>query len=93
MNVFNIFKHCRSICLIVVTVDMPRLERQTLREILEELLRGASRGWKSDISRVYTTRDTRLEPVDKTSSPCGLHHVGSQPWWQRTDRERVREVS
>ena len=31
MNVFNIFKHCRSICLIVVTVDMPRLERRTLR--------------------------------------------------------------
>ena len=81
------------ILLIVVTVDMPWLEWRTLFKILKELLRGASREWKSDLGRVYTSRDTRLEPVDQTSSQCRLHYVGSQSWRQRTDRERVWGIS
>lgn len=38
--------------------------------ILDELLQCASRKWESDSNRVYTSRESRLKPLDQWIALC-----------------------
>lgn len=76
-------------CNVGFAVDLSRLERPALPEIVEKLPRFSAGAWEGDCGGMHSSGCTRQQPCHQGSDSHRCHNAGSQPWRQRKDRAGV----